>query len=82
MEGALYVMKDNTKEIVVALNKGKTHEDARHHKTIGHEIAQWHKMLELEHRWIILNKETNPCYIRTLLSLGDGLCLINVSFRH
>ena len=38
-EGALHVMKDNTKAIVIVLNEGKTWEDVQHYKTMDREDA-------------------------------------------
>lgn len=45
MEGALHIMNDNTKTIVIAMNEG----EAWDHETMD-EDAQHAKILELGHR--------------------------------
>lgn len=62
-DGALHIIKDNNKLIVVALNKCETHKNARHHEIMDSEDAHYYKILELEHRRIISSEETNCGYI-------------------
>ena len=41
------------------------------------EDAHYHKPLKFEYRQIISNEETNRGYIHALMSIVDGLRLIN-----
>ena len=72
-EGALHVMNDNMKAIVIAMNEGEAREDVPHYGTIDREDARHLKKLELEHRRIAFTKETSHGYIKGLISIGDGL---------
>jgi hypothetical protein len=81
-EGALHVMKDNTKAIVIAMNEGEVREDARQQETIDREDAQHVKTLELENRRITFTEETSRGYMKALKSIGDGLRSISQSFQH
>lgn len=46
-EGTLYVMKDNTKTIMITMNACEVQEDARCDETINYKNAQHLKTLEL-----------------------------------
>ena len=82
LEGALYIMKDNTKAIVIAMNEGETREDARHHEIMNREDTRHVKTLKLEHQRITSTEETSRGSIEALKSIGDGLRSINPLFQH
>jgi hypothetical protein len=82
LEGALYVMKNNIKIIMIAMNEGETREDAQHHDTMDREDERHVKTLELENRRITSTKKTSCGYIEALKSIGDGLRSISQSFQH
>jgi hypothetical protein len=75
-------MKDNTKTIVIAMNESEARDDTRYHKTIDCEDARHLKTLEFKHRRIASTEETSCDYIKTLMSIGDGLRSISRSFQH
>ena len=80
LKGALHVMKENIKTIVITMKDGEAREDARHHETMDRENTHHIKALELEHRRITSSEETSRGYIKTLKSIGDGLRSISQSF--
>lgn len=76
MEGALHIMNDNTKTIMIAMNEG----EAWDHETMD-EDAQHAKILELGHRWIISPEKISRDYMEELKSFSDGLHHLFFNFK-
>ena len=81
-EGALYIIKDNTKTIVIAMNEGEARDDAWYHVIMNGKNARQFKTLELEHQRITSTKKIIRHYIEALMSIGYRYHLISQSFQH
>ena len=75
-KGALHIMKNNTKIIVLPINEGKAHKDIRHHKIMDRKNVQHQKTLKRKHQHISFNKTNSHDYTKKLISINNNLHLV------